>query len=119
MDVRRFGGHYRSRGYARDRAYEVYATYYDVHYPGEERQAGRPLKLPAAYAQLQALGAEFGEKSGWERVNWFRSNEDPAHEDRRPRGWAGEHWSTAIVTEHLACRTGAALFDESSFAKLE
>ncbi|HZB00753.1 MAG TPA: glycine cleavage T C-terminal barrel domain-containing protein [Actinomycetota bacterium] len=119
MDVRRFGAHYRSRSYARDRAYEVYATYYDIHYPGEERQAGRPLKLPPAYTQLEALGAEFGEKSGWERVNWFRSNEDPAHEDRRPHGWAGEHWSTAIVTEHLACRERAALFDESSFAKIE
>jgi glycine cleavage system aminomethyltransferase T/glycine/D-amino acid oxidase-like deaminating enzyme len=119
MDVRRFGAHYRSRRYARDRAYEVYATYYDIHYPGEERQAGRPLKLPPAYPQLRALDAEFGEKSGWERVNWFRSNEDPAHEDRRPRGWAGEHWSTAIVSEHLACRQRAALFDESSFAKLD
>jgi 4-methylaminobutanoate oxidase (formaldehyde-forming) len=119
MDVRRFGAHYRSRRYARDRAYEVYATYYDIHYPGEERQAGRPLKLPPAYAQLQELDAEFGEKSGWERVNWFRSNEDAAHEARRPRGWAGEHWSTAIVTEHLACRERAALFDESSFAKLD
>jgi 4-methylaminobutanoate oxidase (formaldehyde-forming) len=119
MDVRRFGPHHRSRGYASDRAYEVYATYYDIHYPGEERQAGRPLKLPPAYARLQALDAEFGEKSGWERVNWFRSNEDPAHEPRRPRGWAGQHWSTAIVTEHLACRERAALFDESSFAKLD
>jgi glycine cleavage system T protein len=119
MDVRRFGAHYRSRRYAQDRAYEVYATYYDIHYPGEERQAGRPLKMPPAYARLQTLGAEFGEKSGWERVNWFRQNENPAHADRRPRGWAGEHWSTAIVTEHLACRERAALFDESSFAKLE
>jgi 4-methylaminobutanoate oxidase (formaldehyde-forming) len=119
MDVRRFGSQYRSRRYARDRAFEVYATYYDIHYPNEERRAGRPLKVPPAYARLQALGAEFGEKSGWERVNWFRSNEDPAHEDRRPRGWAGEHWSTAIVTEHLACRERLALFDESSFAKLE
>src|SRR5918994_7371430 len=119
MDIRRFGRHSASRRYARHRAYEVYATYYDIHYPGEDRQAGRPLKLPPAYAQLQALDAEFGEKSGWERVNWFGSNEDPTHEARRPRGWAGEHWSTAIVTEHLACRERAALFDESSFAKLE
>jgi glycine cleavage system aminomethyltransferase T/glycine/D-amino acid oxidase-like deaminating enzyme len=119
MDVRRFGAQYRSRRHARDRAYEVYATYYDIRYPGEERRAGRPLKVPPAYERLRSLDAEFGEKSGWERVNWFRSNEDPAHEERRPHGWAGEHWSTAIVTEHLACRTSAALFDESSFAKLD
>jgi glycine cleavage system aminomethyltransferase T/glycine/D-amino acid oxidase-like deaminating enzyme len=119
MDIRRFGAQYRSRSYARERAYEVYATYYDIHYPGEERLAGRPLKTAPTYPRLQALGAEFGEKSGWERVNWFRSNEDPAFDDLRPRGWAGEHWSSAIVTEHRATRETAALFDESSFAKIE
>ncbi len=37
----------------------------------------------------------------------------------RPRGWAGEHWSPAIVAEALACRDTAALFDETSFSKLE
>ena len=50
MDIRRFGAQYRSRHYARERAYEVYATYYDIHYPGEERQAGRPLKTAPTYA---------------------------------------------------------------------
>ena len=119
MDVRRLGAHYRSRTYAAARAYEIYATNYDIHYPGEERTAGRPLKMAPTYGRLAELGAEFGEKSGWERANWFRSNEDPAHEPRRPKGWAGEHWSTAIVTEHLACRRAVALFDESSFAKIE
>ena len=37
----------------------------------------------------------------------------------RPRGWAGEHWSPAIGAEHRATRGTAAIFDESSFAKLE
>ncbi len=78
MDIRRFGAQYRSRHYARERAVEVYSTYYDIHYPGEERQAGRPLKTAPTYARLADLGAEFGEKSGWERANWFASNEDPS-----------------------------------------
>ncbi|HEX4983244.1 MAG TPA: FAD-dependent oxidoreductase, partial [Ilumatobacteraceae bacterium] len=119
MDVRRFGPQYRSRGYCLARTDEIYSTYYDIAYPNHERRAGRPLKTPPAYARHHELGAEFGEKSGWERVNWYRSNEDPAHEHFRPRGWAGEHWSTAIVTEHLATRSAAGLFDESSFAKIE
>ncbi len=118
MDIRRFGNHYRSRRYTLDRTYEVYSTYYDIAYPNHERSAGRPLRVPPAYVRHVALDAEFGEKSAWERVNYYRSNEDPAHEPRRPRGWAGEHWSTAIVTEHLATRTTAGLFDESSFAKI-
>ena len=119
MDIRRFGDQYTSRSYSLARTYEVYSTYYDIVYPNHERMAGRPLKTPPAYARHLALDAEFGEKSGWERVNWYRSNEDPIHEHRRPRGWAGQHWSTAIVTEHLATRETAGLFDESSFAKIE
>ncbi len=119
MDIRRFGPQYRSRDYALARAYEIYSTYYDIHYPNEERQAGRPLKVAPTYERLRTLGAEFGEKSGWERANWFASNEDPAMEHLRPRGWAGQHWSTAIPVEHLATRERAGLFDETSFAKIE
>ena len=126
MDIRRFGPQYRSQAYTLARTYENYATYYDIHYPNEERQAGRPLRLSPAYEELVALGAVFGEKSGWERPNWFAGNEDGAGvatraelEGQRPRGWAGEHWSPAIGAEALACRRRAALFDESSFAKIE
>ena len=97
----------------------MYATYYDVKYPGHERQAGRPLRLSPTYARLAELGAAFGEKSGWERANWFEPNAARGDESLRPRGWAGRLWSPAIGAEHLACRETAALFDETSFAKIE
>ncbi|HWB22924.1 MAG TPA: FAD-dependent oxidoreductase [Gaiellaceae bacterium] len=119
MDSRRFGRAYRSREYTLARTREVYETYYDVKYPGHERQAGRPLRLSSAYSRLAELGAAFGEKSGWERANWFEPNAARGDESLRPRGWAGRLWSPAIGAEHLACRETAALFDESSFAKIE
>ncbi|HKG55892.1 MAG TPA: FAD-dependent oxidoreductase [Candidatus Limnocylindrales bacterium] len=119
MDIRRFGAQYRSQQYTVARTREVYQTYYDIHYPNEERQAGRPLRLAPTYARLVALDASFGEKSGWERPNWFESNADPSLETLRPRGWAGRHWSTSIAAEALATRKAAALFDETSFAKIE
>jgi 4-methylaminobutanoate oxidase (formaldehyde-forming) len=119
MDIRRFGPQYRSPSFTLARTREVYETYYDIHYPNEERQSGRPLRLSPTYPRLVALDAEFGEKSGWERPNWFRSNEDETLEMLRPRGWAGQHWSTAIAAEALATRRAAGLFDESSFAKIE
>jgi glycine cleavage system T protein len=119
MDSRRFGRHYRSRDYTLARTTEVYATYYDIKYPGQERQAGRPLRLSPAYPRLEELKASWGEKSGWERANWFETNAAAADESLRPRGWAGEIWSPAIGVEHRACREAAALFDESSFAKIE
>jgi len=119
MDSRRFGRHYESREYTLARTVEIYSTYYDVKYPGHEREAGRPLRVSPTYARMQELGAVFGEKSGWERVNWFEPNAARGDESLRPRGWAGRLWSPAIGAEHAACRTTAALFDETSFAKIE
>ena len=119
MDSRRFGRHYESREYTLARTTEIYSTYYDVKYPGHERQAGRPLRVSPTYPRTQELGAVFGEKSGWERVNWFEPNAADGDESLRPRGWAGRLWSPAIGAEHVACRTTAALFDETSFAKIE
>jgi glycine cleavage system aminomethyltransferase T/glycine/D-amino acid oxidase-like deaminating enzyme len=119
MDSRRFGRHYASRDYTLARSYEIYSTYYDVKYPGHEREAGRPLRLSPAYPRLQELGAAFGEKSGWERANWFEPNAADGDESLRPRGWAGRLWSPAIGAEHQATRETAALFDETSFAKID
>jgi 4-methylaminobutanoate oxidase (formaldehyde-forming) len=119
MDVRRFGAHYRSPSYTLKRTREVYETYYDIKYPGHEREAGRPLRVTSAYGWHRDHGAAFGEKSGWERVNWYESNAPAGDEALRPRGWAGRLWSPAVGAEHVACRERAALFDESSFAKIE
>ena len=119
MDVRRFGAQYRSPSYTLARTKENYETYYDIIYPGHERLAGRPLRVSSAYEWHRAHDASFGEKSGWERVNWYDSNAPDGDEGLRPDGWAGKHWSPAIVAEHRATRERAGLFDESSFAKLE
>jgi 4-methylaminobutanoate oxidase (formaldehyde-forming) len=119
MDIRRFGAHYRSPSYTLARAKEVYESYYDIRYPGHERQAGRPLRTSSAYPWHVGRGASFGEKSGWERVNWYESNAAGGDESLRPRGWAGMHWSPSIEVEHRATREAAGVFDESSFAKLE
>ncbi len=119
MDVRRFGAQYRSPSYTLARVRETYETYYDIRYPNHERSAGRPLRLSPANRWHRSHDAAFGEKSGWERVNWYESNAGDGDESLRPRGWAGQNWSPAIGAEHRACREGVALFDESSFAKLE
>ena len=117
MDVSRFGAQYRSPGYTLARTVENYRTYYDIPYPDRQREAGRPLRRSPAYAWHAEHGARFGEKAGWERVDWYESN--AAGASTRPPGWAGRYWSPAIAAEHRATRAVAGLFDESSFAKLE
>ncbi|MBI5167052.1 MAG: GcvT family protein [candidate division NC10 bacterium] len=119
MDIRRFGHQYRSQRFTLERTYEVCATYYDIHYPNEERQSARGLRLSPTHARLKELGAVFGEKAGWERANWFETNAKDGSEANRPRGWASRYWSPAIEAEHLATREQVAIFDETSFSKIE
>ncbi len=119
MDVRRFGAQYRSPSYTLQRTVENYETYYDIRYPQHERQAGRPLRTSPVYSWHAEHGAVFGEKAGWERVNYYASNAGRGDERLRPDGWAGRNWSPAIGAEHLGTRGGAGLFDETSFAKIE
>ena len=121
MDIRRFGSYAASRRYISTRVHEVYSTYYDISYPALERSSARKLRLSPLYQRLTELGAVFGEKAGWERPNWFASNEHRADGQGwpRPQGWAGRYWSPAIGAEHQATRERVALFDETSFSKLE
>jgi 4-methylaminobutanoate oxidase (formaldehyde-forming) len=118
LDVRRFGSNYASQAYTLARTVETYAKYYDIHFPNEERESARPLRLSPAYTRLKDLGAVFGEKTGWERPNWFASNESKEN-TYKPVGWPGVHYSNAIETEHLLTRQNAGLFDETSFSKFE
>ena len=92
------------RRYTLKRAREVYETYYDIRYPNHERQAGRPLRVSRAYAWHREHGAAFGEKSGWERVNWYESNAAARRRVAAPARLGGQHWSPAIGAEHRATR---------------
>jgi 4-methylaminobutanoate oxidase (formaldehyde-forming) len=127
MDIRRFGPSYASPSYTLARTVETYATYYDIAYPGRQRRSGRPLRTSPVYGWHADHGAAFGEKAGWERVDHYGHDAgglgaeplaaDPA--GLRPRGWAGADWSASEVVEHLATRSTAGLFDETSFAKID
>jgi len=119
MDIRRFGARYRSRDYTHARTWETVYHYYDIHFPNQEREAGRPLRLSPAYSRLQELGAVFGEKAGWERANWFEPNGERITPSFEPTGWARKFWSPAIEAEHRATRERVALFDATSFSKFE
>src|SRR5512142_3254981 len=79
----------------------------------------RPQRLSPAYFRLKELGASFGEKTGWERPNWFTPNEANAAHGHAPKGWSHIHWSSAIGAEHIGTRERAGLFDETSFSKFE
>ncbi len=70
VDPRRFGD-YAGRGFLTEKNEEAYAKVFTVHYPDEEREAGRALRRTPCYDRMKALGAVFGSVFGWERPNWF------------------------------------------------
>ena len=114
VDIRRFGTVHRDVDWVRARTLELYGKHYTISWPHEEHQTARPQLRSPLYAPLQAAGACFGSKFGWERPNWFaRGGETP--ED--VYSFARQNWFTAVGEEHRACRERVALFDESSFAK--
>ncbi len=116
VDIRRFGRVHGSTDWVRARTLEAYAKHYSVAWPSEEMRSARPTRRSPLYGHLQAAGACFGEKLGWERPNWFAdlaAGEMPEdiYSYQRP-GWFG-----AVAREHHAARNGAVLIDQTSFAK--
>ena len=78
FDPRRYTG-YATATYTTAKAVELYQNEYAVGFPFEERPAGRPARTTPLYPVLQAKGARFGARNGWERALYF----DPEGRDRR------------------------------------
>ena len=121
MNIRRFGSNYDDTGFVAKKAREVYHYYYHQHYPADETLWARNQRKSPLYDQLAGLGAEFGEKNGWERVNFFRAGESSrqAADDQHKWGWGRAPYHDLIREECLAARERAALFDMTSFGKFE
>ena len=72
MDPRRYGNYANAPGrYVVDKSIDEYQEMYQVHLPGEFRDAGRPIKTTPIYEKLKAKGAVYGDIYGWERPKWF------------------------------------------------
>lgn len=116
VDIRRFGRSHRDTDWVRTRTLEAYAKHYTMAWPSEEHHSGRPSRTSPLYSRLQAAGAVFGEKIGWERPNWFADlSQGESPHDLYTYG--RPNWFGAVGREHKACRQTAALFDQTSFAK--
>ncbi|RJQ64468.1 MAG: FAD-dependent oxidoreductase [Desulfobacteraceae bacterium] len=118
----RFGKNFRDPFYAAACARECYRYYYYTRFPNDEDTEMRPRRISAVHHRLQDLGAVFGKKNGWERVNYF-SVEDPwrraGEEQRAYGGWVKPPYFDTVAAEHLAFRERAAMVDLSSFGKIE
>jgi glycine/D-amino acid oxidase-like deaminating enzyme/glycine cleavage system aminomethyltransferase T len=118
----RFGGPYRDASFAAAAGREVYTYYYRLRYPYDVSQAGRPKRLSPLHSRLEARGAVFGTKNGWERADRFepgRPSRRAGEEQRAAGGWVRPPWHDRIAVEHAAVRERAGIVDLTSFGKLE
>jgi len=119
----RFGRAYADPFYAAERTREGVKYYYYLRFPHDENEWARPRRVSPVHYRLQELGAVFGEKNGWERVNyvqpgsaWRRAGAD----QRAPEWqWGRPPYFERLRQEHTAVRERLGLFDMSSFGKVD
>ena len=117
----RFGTNYANPEYAAERTREGVKYYYALKYPNDENEWARPHRVSPVHYRLQEMGAVFGEKFGWERVNYFQPGKPwrRAGADQREWGWNKPPYFDRIAAEHQTTRERVTLFDLTSFGKIE
>jgi 4-methylaminobutanoate oxidase (formaldehyde-forming) len=120
MNVRRFGPHLTDKSFLVEQCREVIRYYYHLRYPQDENEWGRPLRTSPFYKRLKDLGAVFGLKNGWERVNFFDPGQTwrRAGADQKDWGWQRPPYFDQIASEVKGAREKVALFDMTSFGKI-
>ena len=116
VDVQRFSRQQGSTAYLRERTRESLGQLYAMHWPHRQPLTARGVRRTPLHERLVRAGACFGETAGWERANWY------AEAGQRPEyeySYGPQNWFEAAGREHRAAREGVALFDLSSFTKVE
>jgi len=114
-DMARFG-HWAGKDFTKARVGDQYAHRFKIHFPNEERMAGRPVRTRPAYEMQKSMGAQFGLNYGWEHPLWFATEGEPDHETY---GFDRQNWWAPVGREARMLRDAAGIIDISNFAKYE
>jgi dimethylglycine dehydrogenase len=112
-DLARFGA-WANKSFTRARALDQYAHRFKIHFPYEERAAGRPIKTRPVYDRQKSMGAVFGLSYGYEHPLWY-APEDPAVKETY--GFERQGWFEPVAAECRALRESVGIIDISNFAK--
>ena len=115
VDPRRFAEFNGNNQWLHDRVGEILGLHYAVPWPNRELTSARPFRRSPVYHLLEAAGAQFGSKMGWERANVFAPSGVPPVLDYT---WGQPSWLEWSKIEQRATREAVALFDQTSFGKL-
>ncbi|CRK74411.1 GcvT family protein [Nereida ignava] len=102
-----------SKAFTKARVQDQYAHRFAIHFPNEERSAGRPARTRPIYDVQTKMGAVFGLNAGWEHPLWFAA--EPGATDTN--GFTRQNWWAPVGEECKALRAAAGIIDISNFAK--
>jgi dimethylglycine dehydrogenase len=114
-DVARFGS-WANKKFTKARVQDQYSNRFKIHFPNEEREAGRPVKMRPIYQKQKSLGAVFGLNFGWEHPLWFAGE---GQKGKDTYGFDRQNWFEHVGNECRALRSGVGIIDISNFAKYE
>ncbi len=111
-DMARFGD-WADKAFTKAKVQDVYAHRFSIHFPNEERAAGRPVRTRPVYEMQKRMGAVFGLNYGWEHPLWFADT--PGAQDTN--GFTRQNWWGPVGDECRMLRDRAGIIDISNFAK--
>jgi dimethylglycine dehydrogenase len=114
-DMARFG-HWAGKAFTKARVQDQYSHRFKIHFPNEERAAGRPVRTRPAYDMQKGMNAVFGLNFGWEHPLWFAADGEPREETI---GFTRQNWWEPVGREARMLRERAGIIDISNFAKYE
>ncbi|TPI23381.1 FAD-dependent oxidoreductase [Mesorhizobium sp. B4-1-1] len=114
-DMARFG-HWAGKAFTKARVQDQYSHRFKIHFPNEERAAGRPVRTRPVYEMQKQMGAVFGLNFGWEHPLWFAAEGEPREETI---GFTRQNWWGPVGREARMLREHAGIIDISNFAKYE
>ncbi|MGW3562573.1 GcvT family protein [Streptomyces sp. NPDC000941] len=120
-DVNRFEAHQLAPEYVLARDCQNFVEVYDILHPLQPAGAPRPLRTSPFHPRQQELGGYFLEASGWERPQWYATNEAllKGRDIPTPNDWAARYWSPVVGAEAQATRESVALYDMTALKRLE
>lgn len=112
-DLARYGL-WAGKDFTKERVRDQYAHRFKIHFPNEEREAGRPVRTRPVYELQKSLGAVFGLNFGWEHPLWYAETPELAEETV---GFTRQNWFEPVGAECRQLRENAGIIDISNFAK--
>ena len=110
-DLARYG-EWADKNFTKARVKDQYTHRFKIHFPNEERSAGRPVRMRPTYEKLKEMGAVFGLSYGWEHPLWFADKAGVEETSGFPR----QNWFEPVGREVRMLRGKVGVIDISNFA---